>query len=881
MIFKKRRRSAYDTETGECNLKYRPPRLAGWILRFVLREGEFLEKSGDLEEVYSCLVDEVGTFKAGVWFWYQVLRAVPVFVMNSICWRGIMFKNYLKTALRNIQKQKGFSLINMTGLAISMACCILIFLYVHHEMSFDDYHEDADSIYRIVTQLDPESEGRLSSSAQAPLVTELKENFPEVEFCATTHYGTRTIVKRADIISYEDNLMYATEDVFDIFNVKFRKGDPLSLFNNPRSVVITNRMSQKYFGNENPEGNTLQINGNDYLVVGVVENPPRNTHLRYDFVVPMVNFEPNEYLTDWTIIGFNVYAKLLTNTDVSNLKAKLERISDDYLSDKNKGSYAHFLQPLKTIHLNPFLKKDIGKNMIPTNIKIITTIGFMILLIACFNFINLSTARSMKRAREVGMRKIVGARQSQLLTQFLVESLLYCILSSILALLISILLIPHFNLLCGIKFLAVDLFQSKIVVGMACVVLFAGLIAGMYPSFVLTFFQPVSVFKGLSISGSSGTVLKKILVVAQFAISIFLIIVTIVISRQLHFMKNEPLGFDKEQKLTVPARFDGNHSIVKYEFLKHPNIAGVTFSWTVPGKSEYWSVGTRLIGEEETKEWNMKYNFVDYNYFSEFRIPLVGGRSFKQDNATDERGAFIVNETAVKTFGWSSPEAAIGKRIQGLGRSPEHIREIVGVVSDYHFRGLQHPVEPLVFIIRPPLFRTITFTIKSSQIEETLSFIRGKWYELHLGNLFEYYFLDEEFDRWYTNEEKVYSLIFSFTVLAVFLSCIGLFGLASYAATQRVKEIGIRKVLGASVTQVNYLLSREFMKYVFIGNCFAWPVAYFTMNKWLQNFAYRIRMSVWIFIFSGLAALTIALLIVGYQTIKAATSNPVDSLRYE
>ena len=792
-----------------------------------------------------------------------------------------MLNNYFKTALRNIRTQKEFSFINITGLALSMACCILVFLYIHHELSFDNYHDNADSIYRIVTQLDPESESRLSASTQAPLVASLKDNFPEVEFCTATHNKNENIVERANLKFVEDNVMYATDDLFKIFKIKFLVGKPESLLNNRHAVVINEHIKQKYFGNDNPVGEVLRINGSDYQITGVVENPPRNTHLQYNFIIPMMNFEPKEYLMDWKIVGFNVYARLLQNADVPMLKARLEHFSDNYLPEQDKSSYAHFLQPVRNIHLNPFLKGNIERRMIPASLKIISLIGFLILLIASFNFISLSTARSIKRAREVGMRKIVGANRSQLMMQFLSESMLYCLISSIFALLIAMILIPYFNQLCGIRFFPADLLQLEIVVGIICLILFTGIIAYLYPAFIFTLFRPVSVIKGLSIRGSGSPLLRKILVGAQFVISILLIIVTLSISRQLNFMKSEPLGFSREQKLIVPVKIPRDHSVVRDEFLKHPNISGVTFSWTVPGKSEYWSVGTRLIGDAETKEWNMRYNFVDYNYFSEYQIPLIAGRPFMQDISTDEQGAFVVNEAAVKAFGWSNPEIAIGKRIQGLGKTPKHIREIVGIVSDYHYQGLQHPIEPLVFVLKPPLLRTITFTIKSSQIEETLSFIEKKWNALHLGTLFTYYFLDEEFDRWYSKEEKAYSLIFSLAVIAIFLSCIGLFGLASYAVMQRVKEIGIRKVLGSSITGIIVLLSRELLKSIVLANLIAWPIAYYAMNKWLQNFAYRVDLSVWIFILSGLAALVIALLTVSFQTIKAARANPVESLQYE
>jgi len=493
--------------------------------------------------------------------------------------------------------------------------------------------------------------------------------------------------------------------------------------------------------------------------------------------------------------------------------------------------------------------------------------------------VNLSSARAAKRAKEVAVRKVIGAQRFQLIRQFLGESILLSLLSTIMALFIVRMALPILNGLTQISFTMTNLLQTHLLIIVSGLTFFVGILAGIYPALFLSLFKPESIFKNQIDTSNKNILFRRILVTSQFCISIFLIIGTLVIYRQLFFMKNHPLGFDKSQKLIVPAKLRNNYETVKNEFLGHPSIIGATASWSSPGRSP-WFINTRLIDQADNKEQGMHYQFVDYDYVSDYGMKMVAGREFQKTISSDEGGSVILNETAAKAFGWI-PRDAIDKRIQGMGRGPQHIREVIGVIEDFHFQGLQKTIEPMVMMVFPRVFSTLTLTLETDELGETLSFIEKKWNELHLGEVFSYYFLDEDFNRYYHSEERVGRLFSVFASLAIFLSCLGLFGLASFTAEQRTKEIGIRRVLGASLSGIVILLTKEFVRLVAVSNIIAWPIAYYAMNKWLQNFAYRIRPDILTFALSGILVLAIALLTVSFQSTKAATANPVDSLRYE
>ena len=861
---------------------FKPPRIAERLLRSILPDRGWDTPLGDFEEFYHQMSKEKGAFHAHLWYWSQVFKLIPAKMGNSLYWRIIMMANYLKIALRNMRRHKIYSFINIMGLAIGMACCILVFLHVHHELSYDRYHQDGDRIFRIAQKIQKEAAELDTARVATPLIPAIRESFPEVESAARFQLATwDSLVEREETKFYEDWVMIAENDIFDVFTIPFIRGNPEKALDRPRTVVITERVAQRYFGHDDPVGQTLVLWGNPVEITGVIENYPRNTHLKYDVIISLNGFERVWNLDNWGWTGFYAYVKLKPNVDPQHFEEKVRHIADTYAKEElEEGGvdFTFYLQPISSIHLHSNLVSEIGSPGNPRDIMIFSIIGILLLLISCINFINLATARSANRAKEVGVRKVVGAHRTQLTRQFLLESMLASIFSSVLSLVIVALTLPYFNMLTGQSFERQDLFEPMILLSLLGLSVCVGFIAGSYPAFFLSRFMTVNVLKGSRGHDPKRTLLRKVLVVAQFSITIFLVIGTLAVYRQIDFMKNKNLGFDKLQKLIIPAEMGDRSESVKNEFLNYPSIIGSTALWNVPGRLANL-IEARLVGETDENTQSMNFYYVDSDFLPEYKIDMIAGRSFQKEVQTDIEDTFILNETAARAFGFSSPEEAIGKRMYEGGSGG--IGTIIGVTKDFHYRGLQTKVEPLVLQWRPDFFSYLSLTVKTENLPQTLSFVEKKWNELQLGGLFTYFFLDEDFNRYYRSEENLGRLYTTLTLLAVFISCLGLAGLSSFAAEQRTKEIGIRKILGASVPNILVLLVREFTKWVFLANIIAWPVAYFIIDKWLQGFAYRTSVTVWIFGLSAAFAFLIAVMTVSYQSFKAALTDPVNSLRYE
>jgi putative ABC transport system permease protein len=710
----------------------------------------------------------------------------------------------------------------------------------------------------------------------------MRESFPEVEFAARFQLATwNSLVEREETKFYEDWVMIAENDIFDVLTIPFIRGNPEKALKRPRTVVITERVAQRYFGREDPLGQTLVLWGNPVEVTGVIENYPRNTHLKYDVIISLNGFERVWNLDNWEWTGFYAYVKLKSNVDPKNFEKKIRHIAHVYAREKLEEwgeSFTFYLQPIASVHLRSNLVAEIGSPGNPRDITIFSIIGILILIISCINFINLATARSANRAKEVGVRKVMGAHRTQLTRQFLLESMLASFVSLGFSLFIVAMSLPYFNMLTDQSFERQDLFKPMILLSLLGLSVCVGFMAGSYPAFVLSRFMTVKVLKGSRGHDPKGNLLRKALVVAQFSITIFLVIGTLAVYRQISFMKNEHLGFDKHQKLIIPAEMRDRYESVKNEFLNDPSVTGATACWNVPGHLANL-IEARLIGETDEKAQSMNFYYVDSDFIPEFKIEMTAGRPFQKEIQTDISNTFILNETASNAFGFASPEEAIGKRMYEGGSGG--IGTIIGVTRDFHYKGLQTKVEPLVLQWRPDFFSYLSLTIKTENLPQTLTFVEKKWNELQLGGLFTYFFLDEDFNRHYRSEESLGRLYTALTLLAIFLSCLGLAGLSSFAAEQRTKEIGIRKILGASVSNILALLVREFTKWVVVANLIAWPVAYFIIDKWLQGFAYRTNLAIWIFGFSAAFALFIAVMTVSFQSIKAALTDPVNSLRYE
>jgi putative ABC transport system permease protein len=778
-----------------------------------------------------------------------------------------MLKNYVKIAFRNIIKSKGYSSINIVGLALGMACCILILLWAQHELSFNRFHKNKESIYRAY-QINRHAGGATPfSNLPQPVGPELQSTIPGIKHAIRVLDGDFT-VKYGDKIFNERGVLWIDPAFFDIFSFPFLEGEPLTSFADPYSVVLTKSTAEKYFGTEDPIGKVLTIDGSDQMkITGVVQDAPDNSTLQFDFLVPYSNLNATGFdVNQWKAHICQIYVQLEKNALLEQVSDKITGLLKKHLPELDSDLK---LQPLLQIRLYT-LGGELGTMKY---VIIFSIIAFFVLVIASINFMSLSTARSAKRAREVGLRKVIGARRSQVVRQFLGESLLITLLAFGLALVLVETLMPLFNQLSEKNLslnLSSNIFMLFSLLGIA---LFTGFLAGSYPAFFLSSFLPVKALKGATQHGTKSTSFRKALVVFQFSLSIMLIISTVVIHSQLQYILTKDLGFNRDNLVYIPMNesIGSNFDVIKSEMLQNPNVMNVTRTFQIPSYNKYSS---EIEWEGQTADQNINFNIsiADPDYLATMNIPLVQGRNFSARLDTDKSNC-LINEEAAKRMGLKSP---LGTRIT-LGKK----RKIIGVVKDYHYMPFSYAIEPLILVYSPIMFRYAMARISGTDTLATIGHIEKIWNKFAPDYPFEYHFIDEDYERIYGSERRMGLLFRYFTVLAIVISCLGLFGLASFTAEQRTKEIGIRKILGASVVGLAGLLSKEFTKLVLMGNAIAWPAAYFVMKKWLEGFAYRIDISLTIFLLSGLLAFVVAVLTVSYQAIKAAIANPVDSLRYE
>ncbi len=866
-----------------------PPRIAGWILKHTARYEETFALIGDFDEEYQEVNRKSGALFAWFWYWRHCLSSLPVFVKDSIYWSFIMLGNYLKIAFRSLKKHKGYSFINISGLAIGMAVCVLILMWVKNELNYDRFHEKADRICRVT--LDLEAGSTLHTPVTLTAVgPALVRDFPEVIYSTRMLRPNRVAVKYEDKLFQETRVGYAENAIFEIFTFPFVSGDPKTALEAPYTVVITESMAKKYFGDEDPLGKTLRFNNEqDFSVTGVVQDIPSNSHFRFNMLRSFQTFITEGDVSDdqWFDVRFYTYLLLGENVDAKTLEQKLPDFLDKYVGEAMKASGASIrlsLQPLKRIHLYSDFERDMSANSDITYVYLFSGIALFVLLIAGINFINLSTARSATRAQEVGMRKTLGAVRSRLIGQFLGESLIYSFLSMVLALILLKLSLPLFSTLIG-RELSLNFIQTPwliaVILGMAVVV---GVFAGSYPAFFLSSFQPVRVLKGLLKVGASNSRFRRVLVVFQFAISIALIVGTLIVYKQIVFMKNTELGFNKEHVVAIPRMSDAirkSYRSVRGELLGLPGVIDVGASDLVPSRGHL--VASFLPeGFPDDQRQTLDYMNVDTHYIPTMGIEIIAGRNFSEDLATDQDESVLINETAAKKLGWEDP---VGKRFvfrPPPGQEGETTyTTVIGVVKDFHMQSLREKITPLVIFYDYDNLFTVSIRIVPDNIKHTMDLLKKKWGELDPNRPFNYFFLDDSFDNQYSREERLKNITFYFSFLAIFIGCLGLFGMASFTAEQRTKEIGIRKVLGASIPGIIRLLAKEFLILVAVANLIAWPVAYWAMNRWLQSFAYRTGIDPLIFVLSAVLALSIALFTVSYQAIRAALSNPVDALRYE
>lgn len=800
-----------------------------------------------------------------------------------------MLKNYLKVAFRNIKRQRGYAFINISGLAIGMAACIMILLWVHDELNFDSYHENAKRIYRLTVDanLGAQMKAPVSPTPAGPAMV---QEYPEVLQAARLTRPNRSPVIVDDMEYFEENVAFADNSIFEVFSFPFLEGDPTTALTTAYSAVITEKTARKYFGDDDPIGKMIRFEGDQkYAITGVVQNVPENSHFTFNILRSMEtqNAENRQLMENWFAISQYTYVLLDEGADAEALEEKLPALVEKHLGAilKSYGaSLVLHLQPLKRIHLHSDFPGDIGAQGNIMYVYLFSGIALFVLIIACINFVNLSTARSATRAKEVGMRKALGAVRQRLVGQFLGESIVYSLLSLLLSIVLILAAMPWFNTIIG-RSLSLNILQVPwLIPGFILLALLVGIIAGSYPAFFLSAFHPVRVLRGRLKAGTKNIIFRRLLVISQFAISIALIIGTLVIYRQLTYMKSTDLGFEKEHVVVLPGLRDvmpDSYQTLKDEFKNISGVINVGASSMVPGRGITKSL-FQPEGFAQDQSQPMDYRSIDPGYLPTLGIKIMVGRNFSEDLSTDQTESALINKTAAEKFGWSDP---IGKQFilnsDQTGQEGEARINVIGVVNDYHSTSLREKIEPMILFDDPTQYTTLAIRVAPSNIQKTLNLVRNKWKELLPQRPFDYFFLDESFDSQYRAEERMGNLILRFSVLAVFIGCLGLFGMASYSTEQRTKEIGIRKVLGASAGVIVRMLSKEYVFLVAIGNLIAWPTAFLLMKSWLDNFAYRTSLSIWVFVAAATLSLTIALLTVSYQSIKAALANPATSLRYE
>ena len=785
-----------------------------------------------------------------------------------------MFKNYLNVAFRSILRNKGFTFINVFGLAVGMACCIILFLYVQYESSFDKFHDKADQIYRIISQNEDDGGVDRFVMTPAPLAPALLQDFPEVQKAVRFSYGGLEVTHRG--LRFYERTFFADSEVFDMFNFPLIKGDPQTALNDPYALLFSERMADKYFPGEEPVGKSLILDGNHtYNVVGVFKDIPPNSHLQFDLLGSFQHFH-QRHQTSWGISNYLTYVLLSENTDVDAFQAKMLDFIDKYRGKEVREKYRlnYLFQPLSKIHLYSHWRGELQPGTRVSSLYIFSAVGLFLLLLACFNYINMSLAKSTNRGIEVGIRKVIGANRGQLTIQFLTQSSLVTLLSLPLTILLIELILPLFNSLSG-KHLAVNYGRNlSLLFFVTGIVFFTGLVSGLYPSLFLSSLQPIKILKGMFRDSFNVSLFRKSLVVLQFTISTVFIVCTLIIVGQLRFMHTKELGLDREYVVMIPIHEKEilqRYETVKNELLKGNSVVSVSATTFYPGQT--WRQNFWKEGQPEDTYPQVRWISVDHDFIKTMGIELKEGRDFSLDFASDVNKAYILNETAVRELGLNSP---LGKAFEIVERG-----KIIGVVKDFHFLSLHSEIEPVVLVLYPEGFNQFAVRIRSENIPETLSFLEETWNSLAVEQAFEYRFLDQEFDALYKSEMRLEKIFTWVSILSVLIACLGLFGLASYAVERRTKEIGIRKVLGASSSRLIWLLSREFTLWVLLANVFAWPVAYFIMQQWLKNFAYRAPLGLWIFLLSGFLALGIAVLTVFIQSYRAAISDPVNTLRYE
>ncbi len=861
---------------GGKSMNKKPPKIAGWLLRKLSFYNNRYAIFEDIAEEYNNLRNKKGRLFAWLWFWGHTAASIFENVKLSF-YRGIMmFENYLKVAIRNIIRRRLYSLINISGLAIGMTCAILIMIYVQYEIGFNRFHENADRVFRVNEYIYMQNSTFNVANTVTLTGPTMKRDYPEIIDFSRYYYISTTLISYNDRGFYENSIIASDKSFFDMFTFPLVKGNIEDAFNDPNSILIDEDIAEKYFGNDDPIGKILKAdNRYTFTVKGVLKNIPSQSNIKFKIVVPWAflnNF--SWYKERWDDHMYYTYVLLDEYAVEEDVEEKIKNVFKDHNPNSD---VEYYLEPLKNIHLHSEVSTEGSSNI--KYIYFLSLLGAFILLIACINFMNITTAHSSNRFKEIGMRKVVGGKRKNIIMQFLSESIMISFLSLISALILVQLVLPYFSSFTG-KELSLNITNNPLVFfGIFTISLLTGIIAGSYPAMYLSSFNPVCVLKGTIKGGNRGSLIRKALVVFQFTGSVILIAGTITVYSQIEYMLNKDLGWNKDHMVYLQFRGDSQKyfDVLKNELSKNSRIISVASALYSPTNFRGGTSGIEWTGKDPAHKLNISYNFIDFDYLDTVEYEIVEGRKFSRDYETDASSAFIVNESLAKIIG---NDQIIGLDAKFWG----YINgRIIGVVKDFHFRSMHQGIKPMLFRIlsRESSRRYAILKINTEDINSTLRFIEDSWKKIIPDYPIINGFVDEQVNSMYQDDERIGKMLQYFAGLAVFIGCMGLFGLVSYAAEKRKKEIGIRKTLGASVSLIVRIILKEFIFLIIIANAIAWPAAYFLMRNWLDGYAYRINMGPEIFILAGLIILLIALLTVVYHSIKAALANPVDSLKYE
>ncbi len=790
-----------------------------------------------------------------------------------------MIKNILLMTLRQLRKNPSYSALNILGLSLGLACFALIFLWLQNEWGYDRYYDKADSIYRINSDVNLRSgQKRLYGVTATGMAKALREEFPEVVASTRLMSFGQAMVRNGEESFIERGFMHAESGFFDVFNYPLVQGDPAQVLKEPNSLVMTRDMVKKYFGDADPIGETLTFNNMiEFKITGILDDIPANNHIRPNFVGYPGEIDPFNN-PNWMALPLYTYVRLKEGTDAAAFEEKIQSLAEKHCGPRGPEIFQYRVLALTNLHFHSNREQELASRMDVVQIYLLSAVAVLILVVACINFVNLSTARSGRRAREVGVRKVLGAQRRGLTRQYILESAVTAQIAYIVSLAMVQLTLPLFNSISDVE-LHLKSGDILFFFGLASIV---GILSGCYPALVLTSFQPSDVLRGRWQKHGTGLGMRKALIVFQFAITVLLLIGTGVVFIQMRYVRNKNLGFDRDQIVSIRVRDQEvmrHHEAIKQDLLQNPSIESATVTSSLPG----FPIAQRAYIPEafEDNVLMLLTLYVDHDFIPTMGMDLIEGRNFNREFSSDTATAYIINQAAQDRFGW---ESAVGKRIECT--NPDETDKtrngtVIGVVRNFHLRSLHDEIEPVLLRIRPDLYNILSLKLSGLNIPETLDFIKGKMAALLPHYPFEYWFLDSQIDIQYRNEQRLGRIFTAFSIITILVACLGLFGLAAFMAEQRTKEIGIRKVHGAPVGHIVWLQVREFAFWVLLSNIIAWPLAYFIMERWLQNFIYRTQIPIYLFVLSGLLSLTIAIITVSFQAIRAAAVNPIHALRHE